>query len=395
VSRDRIVSLAAGVIAQANREHPADAVLRGTLRNARGLARAEGRAVSRAVFAYYRWRGWLDPADGVSGGIDAALSLAERFRREPAAFPEEELSVRAVPDWAHRESTVSESWLRALQAEPPLWIRARLGQGDLLAKRLGDCRPSGLGRGADALDYRGRVDLHRTREFREGWFEIQDLHSQAIGWLCAPRPGEVWWDACAGEGGKTLHLADLMENRGLIWASDRAAWRLAQLKRRAARARVFNYRARLWEGDATLPTKTLFDGVLVDAPCSNLGTWHRNPHARWTTRPEDVRELAAIQVRLLRHAVPAVKPGGRLIYAVCTMTRAETTEVANTISREFPALEFLPLSAPITSARTSANGLWLQPEPGGGNGMFVAAWRRPPLSASATPEPSAEGRFQS
>jgi 16S rRNA (cytosine967-C5)-methyltransferase len=376
--------LAASVIAQANREHPADTVLRTVLREASGLARTEGRQISQAVFAYYRWLGWLDPAAGVPAGIEAALRLAKRFRQEPGAFSEAELRAHAVPTWAHQEGEMTQAWLQLLQTEPPLWIRARPGQGRALAKRLGNCQPAGDGPGADALHYTGWVDLHRTREFREGWFEIQDLHSQAVGWGCAPQPGETWWDACAGEGGKTLHLADLMENRGLIWATDRAAWRLAQLKRRAARARVFNYRARLWDGGVTLPTQTPFDGVLVDAPCSNLGTWHRNPHGRWTIQPLDVRELAAIQVRLLRHVVPAVKPGGRLVYAVCTMTRAETTEVVDTITGEFPELELLPLSAPLASARPTPRGLWLYPEPGGGNGMFVAMWRRrSPLTALA------------
>ncbi len=164
-----------------------------------------------------------------------------------------------------------------------------------LAEELGDCRVFGEGRLADTLEYRGRSDLFRTRHFHAGEFEVQDLNSQAVGLICGPQPGETWWDACAGEGGKTLHLSDLMENRGLIWASDRAAWRLAKLKRRAARAGVFNYRAVTWDGGPRLPTKTKFDGVLVDAPCSGIGTWHRNPHARWTTTAEDVKELSEVQ----------------------------------------------------------------------------------------------------
>src|SRR5690606_4715628 len=129
------------------------------------------------------------------------------------------------------------------------------------------------------------------------------------------------------EGGKTLHLSALMQNKGLIWASDRAEWRLRSLKRRTGRAQVFNYRAAAWDGGPKLPTKTKFDGVLVDAPCSGVGTWQRNPHARWTTTENDVRELAEIQKRLLTNVAPNVKPGGKLIFAVCTLTRAETTEV--------------------------------------------------------------------
>jgi 16S rRNA (cytosine967-C5)-methyltransferase len=167
-----------------------------------------------------------------------------------------------------------------------------------------------------------------------------------------------------------------MENRGLIWASDRAEWRLKNLKRRAARAQVFNFRAAPWDGGSKLPTKTKFDGVLVDAPCSGVGTWQRNPHARWTTTLSDVKELAAVQKRLLANVAGSVKPGGKLIYAVCTLTRAETTEVAADFSAKFAA-EFVPLILPeICRAFTRAATLTIWPQDLGGNGMFIAGWQR-------------------
>src|SRR6185436_472482 len=93
-------------------------------------------------------------------------------------------------------------------------------------------------------------------------------------------------------------------------------------------AKVFNYRAALWDGGERPPTKTKFDGVLVDAPCSGIGTWQRNPHARWTTSANDVRELAEIQCTLLMNVADSVKPGGKLIYSVCTMSRDETVRAA-------------------------------------------------------------------
>ena len=154
-------------------------------------------------------------------------------------------------------------------------------------------------------------------------------------WSAAPatrNPAKLV-DACAGEGGKTLHLADLMQNKGLIWASDRSIRRLHVLKQRTARAGVFNYRAVAWNGGPQPPTRTRFDGILVDAPCSGVGTWQRNPHARWTVSPADVHELAAVQRQLLDHVAGALKPGGRLIYAVCTLTRAETSGLAAEFSR--------------------------------------------------------------
>jgi 16S rRNA (cytosine967-C5)-methyltransferase len=148
------------------------------------------------------------------------------------------------------------------------------------------------------------------------------------------------------------------------------------LRRRAARAGVFNYRAAPWDGGARLPTKTSFDGVLLDAPCSGLGTWGRNPHARWTTTPSDARELAATQRGMLAAIAPSVKPGGRLVYAVCTITRAETEETAAAFERNFPDFERLALPNPLQPGVPPAPGLWLWPHATGGNAMFVAAWRR-------------------
>jgi 16S rRNA (cytosine967-C5)-methyltransferase len=167
-----------------------------------------------------------------------------------------------------------------------------------------------------------------------------------------------------------------MENQGLIWASDRAAWRLLRLKRRAARAKVFNYRAVPWNGGSKLPTKTKFDGVLVDAPCSGIGTWQRNPHARWTTTPQDVQELAELQRQLLTHAAATVKPEGKLIYAVCSLTRAETEAVADFCEAQCPNFKPLPLKNPLASSFTPAPRTCLWPQQFGGNGMFIAAWSR-------------------
>ena len=168
-----------------------------------------------------------------------------------------------------------------------------------------------------------------------------------------------------------------MENRGLIWASDRAAWRLAKLKRRAARAGVFNYRAVAWDGGPRLPTKTKFDGVLVDAPCSGIGTWQRNPHARWTTTAQDVKELSEVQRRILLHAAAGVKPGGRLVYAACTLARfgnngggeMRLNSSARSSSGWRCAIRWRPDATP-------GELLYLWPQESGGNGMCVAAWVR-------------------
>lgn len=374
-----VAEIAAEVIRSAGRDKPADAALREVLKPLRDLPPFDAAEVSRAVFLYYRWHGWLLDERGVDARMRLARRLAERFQANPSSIPVAELRAKAVPAWTAEQMDVSDDWLRSLQREPKLWLRAKRGQGKALADELSGTHVSPAF--PEALVYDGETDLFKTPEFHAGEFEIQDLSSQAVGWLCDPKPGETWWDACAGEGGKLLHLSDLMQNKGLIWASDRAAWRLQKLKRRTARAKVFNYRAALWDGGAKLPTKTKFDGVLVDAPCSGVGTWQRNPHARWTTAVEDVRELGEVQRRLLAHVVPSVKPGGKLVYSVCTLTRAETSEVVAAFNQSQP--DFDPLVLPVDwlqrddgRALTSAATVTLWPQDHGGNGMFVAAWRK-------------------
>jgi 16S rRNA (cytosine967-C5)-methyltransferase len=272
-------------------------------------------------------------------------------------------------------------FLRHLQRVPALWLRARPGTGARLAAALGHCSPAP--ESADALHYTGTLDLFRSPSFQAGEFEIQDLASQLVGLAAAPQPGETWWDVCAGEGGKTLHLADLMGNKGLIWASDRSERRLEVLKRRAARAKIYNYRTAAWAGIVpgtrpALPTKGKFDGILVDAPCSGIGTWQRNPHARWTVTPRDVEELAATQVALLDAVAGSVKFGGRLIYAVCTLTRRETEEVAAAFLATHSDFRPEPLAEAFTGEPSGPAGsravLW--PHTIKANGMFIAAWKR-------------------
>jgi 16S rRNA (cytosine967-C5)-methyltransferase len=369
-----VENIAARVIA-ASEKAPADAVLREALKSAR-LSRAESARAAALVFAFFRWRGWLNPAQDLPERLKAAQSLDARFRAEPQSFSDQDLT-RAVPEWVAGEVPLTHDWLVLLQQPPVLWLRAKRGTGAAVANALGKCT-RGRDLLEDTLEYYGEQDLFRTPEFHAGAFEVQDVASQLVGLLCTPKPGETWWDACAGEGGKTLHLSDLMENKGLIWASDRSERRLAKLKQRAARAKAFNYRAAAWDGSANLPTKTKFDGVLVDAPCSGVGTWGRNPHARWTTTRDDVRELAGVQRQLILNASAAVKPGGRLIYAVCTLTRSETDAVADLCSQSLRG--FAPLALPVwPNAQPGAESRkWFWPQTFRGNGMFVAAWQRLP-----------------
>jgi 16S rRNA (cytosine967-C5)-methyltransferase len=373
--KEIVLKIAEAVLRKSGRDHPADAVLRAELKQRRGLPKEASREVARLVFTWYRWRGWLDERLPLQKTFEQAVELQKRYNENASSFLDADLVSRAVPGWVWSRVKANAEWIRTLQSEPKLWLRARRGQRQRLAATLGKCRIAQSPGLADAVEYQGGVDLFRTPEFHAGEFEVQDINSQVVSLACEPRSEETWWDACAGEGGKTLHLSDLMANKGLIWASDRAEWRLKRLKLRAGRAKVFNYRSVLWDGGTKLPTRTKFDGVLVDAPCSGVGTWQRNPHARWTTMESDVGELAQVQLGLLMNASNAVKPGGRLLYAVCTLTEAETNGVVHAFEGHRPEFKRLPISNPFRSG-PSDHVLWLWPQETGGNGMFVAAWRR-------------------
>jgi 16S rRNA (cytosine967-C5)-methyltransferase len=370
---------AARVLASIRPGVPADEALREYLAGNRSLGAVGRRSVSRAVFSYFRWLRWLGPGESAQKRVVGALGLQARFERDPSCVKVEALAARSVPGWLGAEMDLSPAYLRRLQAEPPLWIRTKIGATGEIERSLGFCEravlrdPLAVPGDLAALRYRGTADLHRAPGFESGMLEIQDLSSQLVGHACAPRAGETWWDACAGEGGKTLHLSDLMRNKGLILASDRSARRLTLLKRRAARAGVFNYRAAAWTGTGPAPFRTRCDGVLVDAPCSGVGTWQRNPHARWTTSIEDVRELAGVQADLLARAAASVKPGGRLVYAVCTLTRSETSAVADRFEGAHPDFEPAPLTI---AAAPAVSRVTLLPQDVDANGMFIAAWTR-------------------
>jgi 16S rRNA (cytosine967-C5)-methyltransferase len=360
---------------------PADAALRGYLSGHRTLGAVGKRSVSRAVFAYFRWLNWLEKEESAQRRILRALELQARFDRDPSSVKAEALAARAVPGWLAGEMELAPGYLRSLQGEPALWIRAKKATAARVAASLGGCERPALPAGLlappelSALRYKGTADLHRAPGFQAGAFEIQDLSSQLVGHACAPKPGETWWDACAGEGGKALHLSDLMGNKGLLWATDRSERRLGVLRRRAARAGMFNYRPAVWTGVGPAPFKTKCDGVLVDAPCSGVGTWQRNPHARWTTSISDVRELTMVQEALLARSAPSVKRGGVLVYSVCTLTRSETAVIADGFEAAHPDFERSPLAI---AARDGPAGsrISLLPQELGANGMFIAAWRR-------------------
>jgi 16S rRNA (cytosine967-C5)-methyltransferase len=218
----KVHEIAAEVIRKTGKDKPADAALREVLKQIKDLAPFDATEIAKTVFIYYRWHVWLRDERGVESKMRLALRLDERFRTNESNILLAELRAKAVPTWAAEQMEVSDDWLRSLQREPKLWLRAKRGTAAALAERLRLAVTLAPPCFRDTLLFEGEEDLFKTPEFHAGEFEIQDIASQMVGLLCDPKPGETWWDTCAGEGGKTLHLSDLMQNKGLLWASDRA-----------------------------------------------------------------------------------------------------------------------------------------------------------------------------
>jgi 16S rRNA (cytosine967-C5)-methyltransferase len=162
--------------------------------------------------------------------------------------------------------------------------------------------------------------------FAEGWWTVQDSSAQLVSHLLDPKPGEVVVDACAAPGGKTTHIAELMQDQGVVWGCDRHASRLKKLQDNATRLNLKSIQ--ICAGDSRHFTQFVqVDRVLLDAPCSGLGTLHRHADARWRQTPETVKELAQLQAELLTQTAAWVKPGGVLVYATCTLHPAENEAI--------------------------------------------------------------------
>ncbi|MDZ8223534.1 16S rRNA (cytosine(967)-C(5))-methyltransferase [Nostoc sp. ChiVER01] len=178
--------------------------------------------------------------------------------------------------------------------------------------------------------------IQKIPGFKEGWWTVQDGSAQLVSHLLDPQPGEVVIDVCAAPGGKTTHIAELMADKGKIWACDRTPSRLRKLQENSQRLNLQSIQ--IYTGDSRHfnQFQNTADRVLLDAPCSGLGTIHRHADARWRQTPESVRELSVLQKELLTHTSTFVKPGGVLVYATCTLHPAENEEVISTFLAESP-----------------------------------------------------------
>jgi 16S rRNA (cytosine967-C5)-methyltransferase len=179
--------------------------------------------------------------------------------------------------------------------------------------------------------------------FAEGWWTVQDSSAQLVSHLLDPQPGEVVIDACAAPGGKTTHQAELMQDQGSIWACDRTPSRLKKLKENVERLQLTSIQIQVGDSRDMPQFVNQADRVLLDAPCSGLGTLNRHADARWRQSPETVKELAQLQSELLHHTATWVKPGGILVYATCTLHPAENEAIVQAFLAQYPDWQLDPL----------------------------------------------------
>ncbi|MFS0513527.1 16S rRNA (cytosine(967)-C(5))-methyltransferase [Nostoc sp. UIC 10607] len=287
----------------------------------------------------------------VNGLLRQYIRLAEKIKGDPLQLPEnpvERLGIlHSFPDW------IIQVWLEQLGLAETEQLCEWMNQSPTIDLRINPLRTS-IEEVEAALQSAGILvrriphlpqalrligsagSIQKLPGFREGWWTVQDGSAQLVSHLLDPQPGEVVIDACAAPGGKTTHIAELMADKGKIWACDRTPSRLRKLQENSQRLNLQSIQ--IYTGDSRHfnQFQNSADRVLLDAPCSGLGTMHRHADARWRQTPESVRELSVLQKELLTHTSTFVKPGGVLVYATCTLHPAENEEVISAFLAESP-----------------------------------------------------------
>jgi 16S rRNA (cytosine967-C5)-methyltransferase len=236
----------------------------------------------------------------------------------------------------------------------------------------------------------GRPAVNRWPQFENGIIEVQDEGSQLLALLVAPKRGEMVIDFCAGAGGKTLLLGAMMRSTGRLYAFDVSAKRLARAKPRFARSGLSNVVPVVIDGENDARVKRLAgkaQRVLVDAPCSGIGTLRRNPDLKWRQHPDSLAELCELQGRILASAARCVAPGGRLVYATCSLLAEENEDQALRFLAEHPDFEQVDVSTLLDNRagklEMSTPYLRLRPDLHGTDGFFAAIFERRKNKAAA------------
>jgi len=393
---------------------PADALLAGAFRARRALGRRDRATISEIVFAvlrHLRSLRWLLGEDasprqlalaalvrhvGVAPSQIADLLEADERRQLDgiggASLQEAPAAVRAeLPDWiwerlVAEQGDAATPLAAALATPAPLDLRVNplRGERDDVLARLQEQGLAAAPTPWSPLGIRlaGKPSLVGNPLLLEGLIEVQDEGSQLLGLLTAPRPRFTVVDFCAGAGGKTLLLGALMRSTGRLYALDVSARRLERMRPRLKRSGLSNVVTHVIDSENDVRVKRIAgraDRVLVDAPCTGLGTLRRNPDLKWRQTAADVDELADKQRRILLSALRLLKPGGRLVYATCSLLRQENDAVVDAVlaSRD----ELAPVSAEAILREQGivlecGERLRLTPQQHGTDGFFAAALER-------------------
>lgn len=267
------------------------------------------------------------PAWSEFKGLDA-----KQIREKAAVLAQTRAVRESIPDWLDQlgAAELGERWdatLHWLNRPARVVLRAnrlKTTRADLqknLQKDGIETKPEGP---CDALVLERRQNVFQTKAFKDGLFEVQDFSSQLVAPFLAPEPGMRVVDACAGGGGKTLHLAAMMQGKGQLIALDTLAWKLDELRQRARRAGASNIETRVIDSRKVIKRlHNSADRLLLDVPCSGLGVLRRNPDSKWKLQPEMIEKLRATQQDILQFYSPVLKPGGRMVYATCSVLPSE------------------------------------------------------------------------
>ena len=284
------------------------------------------------ILAYLLWKKVkykkFDEFDGIkTGGILSKL--------DKKTFPTKAIE-HSVPDWLAGlfEKELGAKWekeMSALNEQAPVILRAnslKISAENLVEILKEEGVNSFVLRGyPDAVQLEEKKNVFLTSAFKEGFFEVQDASSQKIAELLDVKEGMRVVDACAGAGGKTLHIAALMKNKGQIIALDIYEWKLAELKRRAKRAGAFNIETRFIEDNKVIKRlHNTADRLLIDAPCSGLGVLKRNPDSKWKIDEDFINRIKTEQENILQNYSKILKKGGKMVYATCSILQSENGE---------------------------------------------------------------------
>jgi 16S rRNA (cytosine967-C5)-methyltransferase len=396
--------------------HPADAVVSRFFRDNRNLGPRERATLSETVFKVLRQKllfehmarsgsgakerrlailGFAGPRDFVK----SALNDTEKKWLDmcDSILPSDLMSqhIHNLPDWLARplkEQLGDEFDALAKSFQEPGTLDLRVNdlnekraevQKELTAAGIA-CEPTPFS--PWGLRLQGKPSLAKVKAFERGAVEVQDEGSQLLALLLDAHRGEMVVDFCAGAGGKTLAIGAAMRNTGRLYAMDTSAHRLDALKPRLARSQLSNVHPAAIAHERDDRVKRLagkIDRVLVDAPCSGLGTLRRNPDLKWRQKPEGIAAVTATQTAILDSAARLLKSGGRLVYATCSVLPQENEDIANAFSATHPDFVQLPVLDELTRLKVangqslcSGNFLRLWPHRHGTDGFFAAIWVR-------------------